>query len=248
MRLLGALATLTVAGPPPMLKTLAAAAGLAPAKAHRYLVSFIRTDLVERDNSTGRYRMGPLARHIGIASIRGMDVIRTASAFLPEILEEVQHSLALSVWGTNGTTVVWVEDYPRPIMINTRVGELLPLLTSATGRVFGAWLPRTQTEGMIDQELRTMRELPRPNDIRRREDVDRLFEQVRRAGVGWTIGGVNQTVNALSAPIFDFRGGIVAALSSLGPSNLFDALPEGDLAARIRTAASRISVALGYNA
>jgi len=246
MTLLSALATLTFDRPQPMLKTIAAAAGVAPAKAHRYLVSFLRSGLVERDSGTGRYRLGPLARHIGIAAIRGMDVIRTANPFLPDILEEVQHSLALAVWGARGATVVWVEDCPRPITISTRIGEILSLLTSATGRVFGAWLPGSQTDVMIDQELRFLRESRRPSTIRSREDVLRLFEQVRAAGVGWTVGEVNPGINALSAPIFDYRGGIVAALSSLGAPDLFDASPDGELASRLRAAAARISAALGY--
>jgi DNA-binding IclR family transcriptional regulator len=247
MDLLGALASLMFDGPPPMLKTLAAAAGLAPAKAHRYLVSFLRSELVERDSETGRYRLGPAARHIGMAAIRSIDVIRTASAILPDILEDVQHSVALAVWGPKGATVVWVEDYPRPITISIRVGEVLPLLTSATGRVFGTWLPSAQTDSMIDQELRAIRELPRPNAvIRHRNAVKELFEKVRIAGVGWTAGEVNPGINALSAPIFDYRGSIVAALSTLGPPGIFEPSPEGEVAIRLRAAAARISANLGY--
>jgi DNA-binding IclR family transcriptional regulator len=246
MALLKALATLSLDRPPPMLKTIAAGAGLAPAKAHRYLVSFLRSGLVERDSGTGRYRLGPLAQHLGIAAIRGMDVIRTANTFLPDILEDVRHSLALAVWGSRGATVVWVEEWSRPVTISTRVGEILPLLTSATGRVFGAWLPRSQTELIIDQELRFTRESRRPSTVRSREEVLRLFERIRTAGIGWTLGEVNPGINALSVPIFDYRGGIVAALSSLGPPDLFDASPDGELATRLRAAAARISTALGY--
>jgi DNA-binding IclR family transcriptional regulator len=246
MALLSALAALTFSGPPPMLKTLAAAAGLAPAKAHRYLVSFLRTELVERDASTGRYRLGPLARHIGIASIRSLDVIRLTTAQLPRISAELGYSVALAIWTHRGATVIWVEDFPRPITINTRVGEILPLLTSATGRVFGAWLPETQTNELVEQELASLREFPRPNAPIRKEDVERLFSEVRAAGVGWTTGGLNPTVNALSAPVFDFRGVIVAALSTLGPSDTFDASPDGELAGRLKAAAARLSQALAY--
>jgi DNA-binding IclR family transcriptional regulator len=247
-RLLAALATLTYDGPPPMLKTVAAAAGLAPAKAHRYLVSLLRSTMVERDEGTGRYRLGPLARHIGISSIRGMHVLRTATLHLPNVLDEIKHSVVVAVWSEKGPIVVWVEDYPRPITIHTRVGEVLPLLTSATGRVYGAWLPRGQTEALVDQELRAMWEFPRTKSILRREDVDLLFEQVRSAGVGWTAGGLLPGMNALAAPIFDFRGGVVAALGSLGPETTFDVAPDGRLADALRSGAARISEALGYRA
>ncbi len=248
MRLLGALADLTFDGPPPMLKDLAAAAKIAPAKAHRYLVSFSRTDLVERDFATGRYRLGPRARRIGISAIRSLDVVRQASAKVPDICAKLKHSAAVAIWTHNGPTIVWVEDVRRPVTVSTRVGEILPILSSATGRVFGAWLPRSVTTDLITREIAANR---RSNDgalITKSADADALFAQVRAAGVGWTIGGLNKTISAVSTPIFDFRGVIVAAVALLGPIDEFDADPQGPLAAGLREASDEISTALGYKA
>lgn len=243
MQLLGALADLTYGGAPPMLKTLAAAAGLVPAKAHRYLVSFVRSGLVERDINNGRYRLGPLARHIGIASIRGLEVVRTTSPQLSNIGERLEHSVALCVWGARGASVVWVEDYSRPITINTRIGEVLPTLTSATGRVFAAFLPRDQTEEVIARERADAR---RDTTLPSKAEFEQCLDRVRAAGVGWTMGGLNPTVNALSAPIFDYRGRTVAALSALGPAELFDATPDGPLANMVKAAAGELSALMGH--
>ena len=55
------LRALTVFDGPMMLKDLAQAAGMPPAKAHPYLVSFARIGLVEQDRVSGRYELGPLA-------------------------------------------------------------------------------------------------------------------------------------------------------------------------------------------
>ena len=44
-----------------MLKDLAEAADMPPAKAHAYLVSFCKLGLMEQDAVTGRYDLGPLA-------------------------------------------------------------------------------------------------------------------------------------------------------------------------------------------
>ncbi len=246
MRLLAALAELTFDGPPPMLKDLAARAKLQPAKAHRYLVSFSRTELVERDIATGRYRLGQVARRIGIAAIRSLDVVRQTSAKLPEICAELKHSAALAIWTHSGPTVVWVEEVRRPITISTRVGEVLPLLASATGRVFGAWLPRTQTEELLKREIAANRKLGEDGLITKMADADQLFASVRAAGIGWTSGGLNKTVNALSTPIFDYRGAIVAAIAILGPADQFDVDVKGPLARTLLKAAGELSTTLGY--
>ena len=48
-------------GRPMALKDLAQAAGMAPAKAHPYLVSFGKLGLIAQDESSGRYGLGPLS-------------------------------------------------------------------------------------------------------------------------------------------------------------------------------------------
>jgi DNA-binding IclR family transcriptional regulator len=247
IELLLALASLANDAPPPMLKTIAAAAGIPPAKAHRYLVSFTRTDMVERDAATGRYRLGASARMIGVAAIRGSDFVRAASRRLPQLCEDTRHSAALAVWGERGPTIVWVEEVRRPITISTRVGEILPLLASATGRVFGAYLPAYQTQALLGREVAG--DPPAPPESRpRKEDAEKLFAEVKRHGVGWTRGGLNATVNALAAPVFDYRSALVGAIALLGPAASFDPDPAGATAAMLRKAAADVSQTLGHPA
>ena len=52
------------------LKDVAAAAEMPPSKAHRYLVSLIRTGLIEQDPLTSRYKLGPFALDIGLVAPR----------------------------------------------------------------------------------------------------------------------------------------------------------------------------------
>ncbi len=246
IELLLALAALSTDSAPPMLKTIAAAAGVPPAKAHRYLVSFTRTGMVERDAATGRYRLGPNARMIGVAAIRGSDFVRAASRRLPQLCEDTRHSAALAVWGDQGPTVVWVEEVRRPITISTRVGETLPLLASATGRVFGAYLPGYQTRALQSRELAANRRAGQPAGPTSSGDAAVLFADVRRHGLGWTEGGVHTAVNALAAPVFDYRSAMVGAIALLGPAEAFDADPAGSTAATLRAAATGVSQSLGH--
>ena len=52
-----------------MLRDLAAKAGMSAAKAHRYLVSFQRLELVTQDAGSTRYDLGPAALKLGLASL-----------------------------------------------------------------------------------------------------------------------------------------------------------------------------------
>lgn len=240
---------------PPMLKTLAATAGMPPAKAHRYMVSLLRAELVERDPVSGRYRLGPLARTIGFRAVQSIDVVRLASSRLPVIGAELDCSVALAIWTGSGPTIVSVEDRRRSITIGTRVGEVMPMVNSATGLVFSAWLPIQITEPLIKESLarlrRTQAKSPDLNLVTTMAELRDLLSEVRDAGVGFTRGALNPilmpALNAFSAPIFDHRGTLTAALSILGPANEIDGGPKGEKAQALRRAAHAISEQLGYS-
>ena len=72
------LAALEAHGAPMMLRDLAAAAGMSPAKAHPYLVSFGKLGLVEQDPLTGRYKLGPFALRLGLTALQGLNPLRAA--------------------------------------------------------------------------------------------------------------------------------------------------------------------------
>lgn len=125
---------LTRARGPLMLKDVAAAAGMSAAKAHRYLVSFQRLGLVTQDARTARYDLGPAALKLGLASLARLDAMRLARERVPGWMEQIAHTLALAVWGNHGPTIVHWEESPQAVTANLRLGDVMPLLSSATGR------------------------------------------------------------------------------------------------------------------
>ncbi|WP_241139496.1 IclR family transcriptional regulator, partial [Achromobacter xylosoxidans] len=111
------------------------------AKAHRYLVSLERRGYVEQDPASARYRLGPQALHTGLAALAEVDFVKVAAGCLEDLSTAIGQTVFLSVWGQHGPTIVQWRDARLPVTVNVRVGSVLPLLNSATGRVFAAWLP-----------------------------------------------------------------------------------------------------------
>ena len=72
---------------------------------------------------------------------------------LPAICLDVGEAVFLSVWGEHGPTIVRWEEISRAIAVNVRVGSTMPLLRSATGQVFGAFLPDEVTAPFVRPEL-----------------------------------------------------------------------------------------------
>ena len=76
----------------------------------------------------------------------------------------------------------------------------------------------------------------------------RLQSEIRSTGISPADGTQLASVSALSAPLFDIDGRMVAAITSLGPRGDFDCSTSG-APARVLLAVSRdLSAALGYTA
>jgi DNA-binding IclR family transcriptional regulator len=234
--------------PVPMLKTIAERAGMPPAKVHRYLVSFCRMGFVERDPDSGRYRLGQQALRLGLAAANGVDAVRVARPLMGQIRDTLGQTVVLAVWGSTGATVVLLEHMNGPVTVSVRVGSILPLLASSTGRTFGAWLGRAVTRNVLATEVEAAARRQSPGIPSSMEQVETLFRDVRKRGLARVTGNLNPGVNALSAPVFDHTGQIAAVLSALGPARTFSNDWNGPIAAGLRQSAAALSRALGYTA
>ena len=134
------------------LKTLAASVNMSPSKAHLYLVSFLRLGLVAQDPVTARYGLGPAAIQLGIAAINQLNVVDVAHTHLETVLEKTGVSVSLSIWGNRGPTIIFRLDGQLPVPMSVRVGFVLPLLSTGTGRVFMAYLPEREWRAIANAE------------------------------------------------------------------------------------------------
>lgn len=227
-----------------MLKEIAAAAGMPPSKVHRYMVSMVRTGLVEQDPATSLYSLGPFALDIGLVAADRLDGVGLGLAAIAQLCRQVDEATALATWTRTGPVVVRWERSSRPVAISVVTGSALDMISTASGRVFGAWLPSAAFCHLIDARLEAG-SLPR--GLRTRSAVDRMFEQVRRDGMAVVEGGhLSPGVAAISAPVFDHRKEITLAMSVVGIQGLLDTSLDGIPAHALRSAAQRLSTRLGY--
>jgi DNA-binding IclR family transcriptional regulator len=244
MTLLNALGELNSAQ---MLKTIAATVGMPPSKAHRYLVSFIRTGFVDRDPETGRYRLGPASMQLGLSALGNTDAVYLATQALVELRDKLDETTSLAVWGSHGPTIVRIEEASRAVTINARPGTVLPLLSSSSGQVFAAFLPEPMTASIMRSEIRSNQTRGDARLVGSLDDAKSLIADVRRRGLGRVTGEMMPGVHALAAPIFDYRGHAVVVIAAMGSSDDFDSRWTGAVAKVIRGLAQRVSTQLGYS-
>ncbi len=234
-----------------MLRDLAAAAGMSAAKAHRYLVSFQRLGLVVQDAATTRYDLGPAALRLGLASLSRLDAVKLARERVAQLIAQVGHTLALAVWGNHGPTMVHWEEAPQAITVNLRLGDVMPLLSSATGRCFAAYRPFESVAKLLERELAQARLLAQRHAAHAdlpttRAQADALLRQVRERGAARVIDTLLPGVVGFCVPVFDADGHMVLGLVALGSAATFDAQWDGAVHGPLAQAAQQLSADLGY--
>ncbi len=246
------LGALTQAPGPLMLKDLAATAGMSAAKAHRYLVSFQRLGLVAQDGGNTRYDLGPAALQLGLAALSRLDAVALARERMGLLMEQIGHTLALAVWGNHGPTIVHWEESPEAVTVNLRLGDVMPLLSSATGRCFAAYIAAGRAQAalvpLIKAELVRAARQGRGDLPRNMAEVKTLLAEVRARGLARVVDTLLPGVAGFCAPVFDADGHLVLGLVALGSSARVDAAWGGGVAKPLLAAARQLSHELGYPA
>ncbi|MES3002914.1 MAG: IclR family transcriptional regulator [Pseudomonadota bacterium] len=242
------LEVLSKAPGPLMLRDLAAAAGMSAAKAHRYLVSFQRLELVAQDIASTRYDLGPAALKLGLASLSRLDAVKLARERVTILMEEIGHTLALAVWGNHGPTIVHWEESPQSVTVNLRLGDVMPLLTSATGRCFAAYVSKEAVTPLLKDEIARAQKQGRNDVPTTLAQARTLLDEVRQRGVSRVVDTLLPGIVGFCAPVFDSDGHIVLGLVALGATGAFDAAWNGSIDKPLRATAARLSSDLGFRA
>ena len=233
---------------PLMLRDLAARASMSAAKAHRYLVSFQRLGLVVQDSRTTRYDLGPTALKLGLAALSRLDAVRLARERMPPLMEQIGHTLALAVWGNRGPTIVHWEESPQAVTANLRLGDVMPLLASATGRCFAAHVAPEAIAPLVREELARAQKLQRTDLPRTQAEVNTLLAEVRTRGVARVVDTLLPGIVGFCAPVFDADGHMALGIVTLGSIATFDPEWGGAVEQPLRAAALQLSQDLGWRA
>lgn len=231
---------------PLMLRDLARAANMSAAKAHRYLVSFQRLQLVVQDAASTRYDLGPAALKLGLASLSRLDAVKLARERVGRLMEAIGHTLALAVWGNQGPTIVHWEESPSAVTVNLRLGDVMPLLTSATGQCFAAYAPKEAIAPMLREEIARAQKQGRKDVPTTLAEVRALLDEVRRRGAARVVDTLLPGIVGFCVPVFDSDGHMALGMVALGPAGSFDAQWGGAVEQPLRAAAAQLSSDLGY--
>lgn len=226
---------------PLMLKQLAESLQMHPAKVHRYVVSLVRMGYAKQ-HEDGRYSLGEQAWKLGLNCIQRTDAIQLAQPLILQVQQQLNCGFQLSQWTAQGPVIVQWLQANHAVTVITRVGSVMPLLNSATGRLWASYQPEGVIRPMLEQEW-AMHQVKGvavyPQDW---NEFLQLQQQVRTQGFASVQGDMMVGINAICVPVFNHHAEVEFSIACLGTAQelpLTD--PNNDSVTRLLDAAAAMT-------
>jgi len=202
--------------------------GMNKTSVFRLLATFENRGYVEKEEQTGKYRLGLSAYEIGQKLLSRMVLLRKARPVMERFARDCNEAVYLVVRRDDQVLFLDLADTTQQVKIITLVGQRFPLDSTAAGMVLTAHLPAD------DPAHRTL-----PGD-------QRLSIQSR--GYCIDADALGEGITSLAVPLFGSGGIAAGCLCCVGPSyRLEQGQIEKQLLPSLKEACLTVSNKLGYS-
>jgi DNA-binding IclR family transcriptional regulator len=179
----------------------------------RLLATLEAGGFVEHVPDSGKYRLGLRLLQLGNSVLDRLDLRAIARAHLEGLVGQTGETATLSAPGERDAVTVDFVQSSASVQSVAHVGRRSVAHATATGKVLLAFGGR-EFPGPSLQSFT-------PRTITDQRGLEREIARVRKRGYGEAVGEREQELNAIAAPVFEARGGLIAILGVQGPASRF---------------------------
>jgi IclR family acetate operon transcriptional repressor len=223
------------------LREIAARVGLPKSTVHRLLNTFVSLGYLDTGEG-GTYRGSSRLLALAGRIVESIDYARLAGPALRELQEHTVHTVHFGV--LDGPVAVYVEKLQgrRPYEMTSRVGHTMPLHSSAIGKSILAFLPAEDRDRLIG-ELNLERWTE--TTITSRRALETELKDVRARWWALDDEENQKGIRCVGTPVFNHTGRVLGGISVSAPVFDFTVEDATSLAPSLRSAARKVSAALG---
>jgi DNA-binding IclR family transcriptional regulator len=210
---------------------------------YELLATLTAEGLVEKDDGSGRYRLGLRLLDLAYAVRHNLEVSRVARPQLEQLAARLDETVQLTVLDRDQVLYIDGCESSRQLRTFFDLGDRAPLHCTALGKAILAFLPPPEIERII--RLKGLRRFT-ANTLTRADALRAELARTRERG--YSIDNIEheEGVRCIGAPLRDRGGAIRAAISVSGPSTRLPPERDAAIARLVVQAAEEISRRLGY--
>lgn len=214
-RALALLEALSQDGPDLNLPQISELLGLHKSTAHRLIMVLDRHRLIERNSTTGKYRLGLKLFELGTKAVSQLDLRERARPFLEQLVQAIGETVHLCIYDDGEVVYLDKIEPARSIRLASSVGRRNPAHCTAVGKAIMAFLPESQVERAVQKH--GLRQLTR-NSVGSLAELKGNLARVRELGYAVDNEENEEGVCCVGAVVRNYEGEPVAAISASGPS------------------------------
>lgn len=206
--------------------------GMNKTSVFRLLATFENRGYVERENGSGKYRLGLSAYEIGQKFLSRMGLLRKAKPIMERLVRDCNESVYLTVRRDKDVLFLDMADTAQQVKIVSLIGRRYPLMSTSAGKVILANSSQ-QENGPPEQNA-----LPGWAEER---------SLIHRRGACADLGTLGQGIASVAVPLFRAGGELPGSLCLVGPD--FRMTPERideEFLPHLKDAGDIISSKLGH--
>ncbi len=207
----------------------------------RFLNSLISLGYVYRDRND-LYSLTLKMFSVGSNSLSHINLIDIARPFASELCDYFKETVHMGILDEDKAVYVLKRESSYTIRMYSRVGKRIPLYCTAIGKNLLSDLEEQEIKQYLDRN----KIIPFTKYTLNKEE---LYEQLNTVKLqGWSEDNQEheEGINCLGAPIRDFSGKVVAALSISWPSFRFKKIDKQDAVNKTIEVCDKISSLLGF--
>ena len=177
---------------------------------HRILKELLAKEWVIQNYKTGKYIVGPMAFHVGLAYTNHYNIEPKILEALDRLNAEIKESVGYSVREGDRVISLYEAEIHMPYKMNYQPGQFYPMNRGCYGKCLYAYYDQEKVKQMLmDQKF----EKVGPNTLTEPGAILREYEKIREQGYVISDEEVAPLVFGAGVPVFSSNGEVKACIA-----------------------------------
>lgn len=237
LRAIRLLKLFTATAPEMSLAEISARAGLNKTTTHRLLQALSSEAMIERDEASGRYRLGAGLMALGVQALSNSDLRLRVRPMLKQLAEDSGETATLEVPIDDSMLILDEVAGSHFVGATGNVGTRWPMHATSTGKALVAFDEQAIARLSPDLPALTKR------TIVRRADLEEQLVAIRQRGFAESVDELEDGFSGVGTIIRGSLGEVLGTLSICGPTQRLSDARRASLGATLCAAASQLQPA-----
>lgn len=222
---------------------LAKLLGMHKSTTHRLIMVLESVQYVERDVSTGKYRLGSRLIELGLSAASQLDIYEISRPHLRGLAAQAGETAHLAVLREGDVVSLVKAESTQTLRTPITVGARTPAYCTSLGKAILAFSPPERLQEFLkNTKLKAYTRQTITSPARFKAELRTIRER------GYSVDNEEREIGlrCIGAPVWNSTGEVIAAISIAGPAFRItdERLPE--LSRAVMSVAARLSSSLGY--